>query len=304
MSQKTVPYSTVDVFTASRFQGNPVAVIRDGTGLSDREMQSIATEFGFSETTFILPPNNADFTARVRIFTTLTEIPFAGHPNIGTAFVIATEETVAHPGDDDNLAFDELGGSVVVRLTRENEAIVGACITAPQRLAELGKCDPDLIAGCLGLSEDQISTARFEPCVATIGLPFAFVELVDLFAIQGIEMNVSKFNEAKAKGPSTVDGFAICACVVMAQTDNTITLRVRVLCPLGHPPEDPATGSAAGALAALLAPTERNDNYRVDIEQGVEMGRPSQIEVTVPIATGIPEISGRCVGVSTGVVYV
>lgn len=303
MSRKTIPYSIVDVFTSERFRGNPVAVIRDATELNQHEMKSIAREFGFSETTFILPPDDPSCTARVRIFTPLTEIPFAGHPNIGTAFVMATEETVIGRASDKNFVFNELGGPVAIRLVRENGSCVGACITTPQPVERIGRCDPDLIAKCLGLRIDQLSTELLEPCVATVGLPFAFVELVDVSSLENIEISISDFNTAKSIGPETVDGFAICAFVVMARSNNEISLRARVLCPLGHPPEDPATGSAAGALAALLTPAERDNSYRVDIKQGVEMGRASHIEVRVPTAKGCPEISGRCVSVSTGDIY-
>ena len=304
MNRKTIPFSIVDVFTTTRFCGNPVAVIRDGEDLSDHEMRSIAREFGFSETTFILAPNSSANTARVRIFTPAVEIPFAGHPNIGTAFVIATEETVAGPISTDEMTFDELGGQVEVELVRDNEVVSGARITAPQSLRRLGECDPDTIANCLGLSIDKLSVVRIGPCVATIGLPFAFVELANLSALQEIETNISGFKTAKAIGPKTVDGFSICAFVVLTRSDNVFAVRARVLCPLGHPPEDPATGSAAGALASLLARADNGGSeYRVNIEQGVEMGRPSQIEVIVPATKQNAKIAGSCTSVAAGVIH-
>ena len=303
MIYKDVPYSIIDVFTKSPFLGNPVAVIRDGTGLGDVEMQSIAAEFGFSETTFILPSSSTASVANVRIFTPITEIPFAAHPNIGTAFAIATQDTVVDYVADEMLVFDELGGEVLVSIEYEDSQVTGARIVVPQDLEILGKCDPELLSNCLGLSSSQLSIDRVEPCVATVGLPFAFVEVVNLAALSTIKVSIPNFNEAKAIGPETVDGFAVCAFVLVTEASDEINLRTRVFCPLGVPPEDPATGSASGALAALLMPPERNSDYRVNIEQGVEIGRPSQITVIMKAYSSRPEIVGSCVTVSTGFLH-
>ncbi len=302
MTQRIVPYSIVDVFTTRRFAGNPVAVIRDAKGLSGTQMQSIAQEFGFSETTFILPPGNGATSATVRIFTPFDEIPFAGHPNIGTAFVAATQETVAEI-QGDQLVFDELGGPVSVVLQREQGRVIGARITAPQTLEVLGECDTAMMASCLGLAEEQVLSQRFRPCVASVGLPFAFAELAGLEALGAIDPSVSAFKAARARGPQTVDGFAISAFVVTSESGSNFNVRARVISPLGHPPEDPATGSAAGALTSLLAASGTGEVCRAIIEQGVEMGRPSLIEVEIPASGAGAEISGRCVPVSSGVLY-
>lgn len=303
MAYKDVPYSIIDVFTNSRFCGNPVAVIRDATGLSDADMQSIATEFGFSETTFILPPGNTASTAKVRIFTPITEIPFAGHPNIGTAFAIATQDTIVDNAADRSFVFDELGGEVSVNVEYEDSLVTGARIIAPQEIEILGTCEPELLANCLGLSSNLLSVKRVKPCVASVGLPFAFVEVVNLSALSNIELSIPDFDKARALGPETVDGFAVCAFVLVKESAHEINLRMRVFCPLGIPPEDPATGSASGALAALLVPQDRNIDYCVNIEQGVEIGRPSQITVNMRARSSRPEIVGKCVLVSTGVLH-
>ena len=303
MAYKDVPYSIIDVFTKSPFLGNPVAVIRDGTGLSDVEMQSIAREFGFSETTFILPSSDSASVAKVRIFTPITEIPFAGHPNIGTAFAIATQDTVVDKVADRKLVFDELGGKVWVSIEYENSLVTGARIVAPQELEILGKCDLELMSNCLGLSSNQLSIDRVEPCVATVGLPFAFVEIINRATLSNIEVSIPMFNEARAIGPETIDGFAVCAFVLVKESTDEINLRTRVFSPLSIPPEDPATGSASGALAALLVPPERNIEYRVNIEQGAEIGRPSQITVIMRAYSSRPEIVGSCVTVSTGFLH-
>lgn len=302
MARVNVPYSIVDVFTTRRFAGNPVAVIRDAQGLSDQDMQSIAQEFGFSETTFILPPSDPASAARVRIFTPFDEIPFAGHPNIGTAFVVATEETAA-VSEGEDLVFDERGGMVSVALMRDEGDVNGAAITAPQSLEVLGECDEAMIASCLGLSGDQMLSARIRPCVASVGLPFAFAEVADLEALAAIEPNTAAFKAARERGPQTVDGFAVSAFVITSETGGDFEIRARVFSPLGHPPEDPATGSAAGALASLLAAARGEGRCRARIEQGVEMGRPSLIEVAVAAPAARAEITGRCVAVSSGFLY-
>ena len=300
MPDKNVPYSIIDVFTRSPFSGNPVAVIRDGTGLSDVEMQLIAKEFGFSETTFILPSSGATSAAKVRIFTPITEIPFAGHPNIGTAFAIATQDTIVDTVASGTFVLDEMGGEVLVSVEYEESLITGAKIVAPQELEILGICEPQILSDCLGLSFNQLLMNRVEPCVASVGLPFAFVELVDLAALASVEVSTANFHKARAIGPETVDGFAVCAFVLIEESIDEINLRTRVFSPLGTPPEDPATGSASGALAALLLPNERTTDRRVNIEQGVEIGRPSQITVNLKARSNRPEIVGTCVTVSTG----
>lgn len=295
-----IRYSIADVFTKSRFSGNQVAVIHDASGLSDDTMQAIAREFGFSESTFVLPPTDAVSTARVRIFTPFEEVAFAGHPNIGTAFVIANEDTGAKDTPGPKMLFEELGGAVKVSLMVEDGATVGAEIVAPQPLHVLGEVDAGLTARCLGLSKDAILTGRMEPCVASVGLPFAFIELRDLDSLASIVPDIPAFRDARDIGPATVDGFSICAFVVCDDTDDRMVLRTRVFSPLGHPPEDPATGSASGALGALLARSHGNPARKYRLFQGVEMGRPSEIDVEIVAADQPPTIKGYCVQVCRG----
>lgn len=299
-----VTYSIVDVFTRQRFSGNPVAVLHDARGLDDATMQAIAREFGFSETTFILAPEASGSTARVRIFTPLEEIPFAGHPNIGTAYVIATEETAAAFRTGRDMRFDELGGTVSVRLIIEAAGIAGAEITAPEPLRRLGPVSPALMAQCLGIPPEAIRTDRWAPCVASVGLPFAFVELTTLDSLFSVAPDSAAFRKASEIGPRTVDGFAVCAFVVTGEDENGMTLRTRVLSPLGHPPEDPATGSASGALGALLSGSSPGETRRYEILQGVEMGRPSEIVVETSRPDQPPIIRGHCVPVAIGTLRV
>src|SRR5215216_7506802 len=132
-----VAYEVVDVFTTSRFGGNPLAVILDARGLADALMQQIAAEFGYSETSFVLPPADPQHTAQVRIFTPTTEVPFAGHPNVGTAFVLARRGSVFGQPIDARMCFEERAGLVDVAIVRTEGAITGAAITAPRPL-EIG----------------------------------------------------------------------------------------------------------------------------------------------------------------------
>ncbi|RVI26854.1 PhzF family phenazine biosynthesis protein, partial [Sinorhizobium meliloti] len=130
----TVSFITVDVFTAERFAGNQLAVIPDARGLSEARMQAIATEFGYSEVTFVLPPENPENTARVRIFTPTTEVPFAGHPNVGTAFVLGRQQEIFGRNPGGALRFEEKAGLVEVTLLGSDGIVTGARIVAPQAL--------------------------------------------------------------------------------------------------------------------------------------------------------------------------
>lgn len=304
MACKEIPYSIVDVFTRSPFLGSPLAVIKDATSLSNDEMLLVAREFGFAETTFILPPENAASDARVRIYMPAKEIPFAGHANIGTAYVIATEITVVGRPPSNQFVFDELGGAVDVELISDGSDITGACITAPQSLEVFGNCDRELIARCLTLPPEKILLHRIVPCVASIGLRFAFAEISDLNALASIKLDTPAFEEARAQGPETVDGFALSAFVVVSESENEINLRVRSLSPFSIPIEDPACGSGSAALAAMLTPQKCKEGYQVNIDHGVEIGRSSQIIVNMSTSASRPKISGHCVTIGSGVLRI
>lgn len=299
-----ISFSLVDVFTRERFAGNPLAVVHDAGALDTAGMQAVAREFGFSETAFILPPRDGRHHARVRIFTPHEEVPFAGHPNIGAVFAMGAQETAARGLLPDLAVLDEMGGEVRVRPIREGGRVVGAEIEAPQSLQTMGIVAPDLVARCLGVAEEALDLDRMAPCVASIGLPFAFVALRDLSVLAAVSPDVPAFREAAERGPRTVDGFAICAFVVLGESDGRIAIRSRVVCPLGHPAEDPANGSASGALAALLAGASGYDEARFEITQGVEIGRRSEIGVIVDAGGGPVRIRGQCAHVGTGTMVV
>src|SRR5215468_5179399 len=145
-------YVTVDVFTDRAFGGNPLAVVLDSVGLSTQQMQAIAREFNYSETTFVLPPRDPANDAEVRIFTVRSEIPFAGHPNVGTAFVLASraEKKPAR------LAFEEKAGLVPVEILIEAGKVTGAELTAPQPLKRLSQMSAEKAAACISLPASDI----------------------------------------------------------------------------------------------------------------------------------------------------
>src|SRR3989442_599972 len=172
------PYVTVDVFTDRPFTGNPLAVIPNATGLTPAEMQAIAGEFNYSESTFGLPPGDPAHTARVRIFTRRNEIPFAGHPNIGTAFAIAHAAERSGAALGPTLLFEEGAGLVPVDVLREIDGrVVGATLTAPKPLT-VGMTIPSaVVARCIGLEPTAVRTSTHDPVVASIGLPFVIAEV-------------------------------------------------------------------------------------------------------------------------------
>lgn len=152
-------FVTVDVFTRQRFGGNPLAVFTDARGLSDRNMQSLAREFNLSETTFVLPPDDPAHTAKIRIFTTAHELPFAGHPNVGTGYVLARQGR----GQVDTMLFEEPAGLVEVRIERDGDGVVGATISAPQPLSLGATFAPELIAACAGLQPVDVVLTSHPP---------------------------------------------------------------------------------------------------------------------------------------------
>jgi trans-2,3-dihydro-3-hydroxyanthranilate isomerase len=296
-------YETVDVFTETRFGGNPLAVVLDARGLSERQMQQIATEFNYSETTFVLPPDNTANTARVRIFTPSMEVPFAGHPNVGTAFVLARRGTLLGQTVGDELRFEERAGLVTVQVAREAGAVRGATITAPEPLSVREAIPPELIAACVSLDQAEVVTATHPPRRVSVGLPFVVAELATRQALACVRPNLQPFAEADRAFPEPT-GFSL---FLYVPTDpSRTTFAARMFAPLDNVAEDPATGSASAAFAAYLvalAPAADAD-VEVVIHQGEDMGRPSRIEVAVRKRAGRVEavrVRGACVPVMAGV---
>jgi trans-2,3-dihydro-3-hydroxyanthranilate isomerase len=266
-------YYTCDVFTDARFGGNQLAVLPEAEGLSDEQMQQIAREFNFSETTFVLPAQ-AGNDRRVRIFTPSQEVPFAGHPNIGTAFVLATIGAFGPLEAPRQVTFEESAGLVPVAIHRLEGERVWCELTAPQRLT-LGKAvSAQSVAAAVSLAPEDILTTAHAPQVASVGLPLLLAELGDRDALARAEPDISGFKGLAVEGidPPFVH--------LYVRTSDDVDLRARMFAPLDGIPEDPATGSANCALAALLSQIDpaADATFSWRIAQGVEMGRPSVLQ--------------------------
>ncbi len=263
------PYVTVDVFTHDRFGGNPLAVVLDGRGISDRRMQQLAAEFNYSETTFVLPPDDPAHTAKVRIFNRTYEMPFAGHPNVGTGFVLGQ----LRDGVGDRLVFEERAGLVTVTLVRDADGRVsGASIDAPQPLSTGLPLAAETVAACLGLAVSDVRTAVHPPMVGSVGMPFLLAELEP--AALGRAAPQIEVWQRTARSWNGLDGQLE---VFLYAHDGPGKVRARMFAPDSGTWEDPATGSASAALVALLLSRSDAPSLAIDITQGVEMGRTSRI---------------------------
>jgi trans-2,3-dihydro-3-hydroxyanthranilate isomerase len=297
---RTYSFVTVDVFTDRRFGGNPLAVFPDAGGLSGGEMQSLAAEFNLSETTFVVPPENPANTARVRIFNRTSEMPFAGHPNVGTGWVLAGL------GRDRGgvLRFEEIAGLVEVNVERDGSGghLRAVTIAAPQPLSLGAEMPVELLAGCTGLDVSDVIVSVHRPIVASVGNSFVIAE-VTATALSRAVPDMSRFRSAveafPALGPRRLPLYLYAGD---GQNADAIRLRARMFSPLSGTVEDAATGSAATPLAALLLSLTKDTERRYDITQGVEMGRPSLLLCTARRgADGIrASVGGGCVPVLKG----
>lgn len=252
-------YLVYDVFTDTRFRGNQLAVFPDAKDLPQDRLQQIAREFNFSETTFVYPPENPDHTARVRIFTPTMEVPFAGHPTIGTAVAL---RSLGAPND----MVLELGiGPLKARASGGEASFIN---TRPFEM--FSQPPAELVAECLSLAIGDIRTHRHEPVQGGLGLPFVLVELSDRDALSRAAPKIDAFSRAAMDYPAGLDFAIFCYCRSGARVD------ARMFAPLDNIIEDPATGSAAAALAAYLAELQGSP-VTLEIRQGEDMGRLSQI---------------------------
>ncbi|MBR1164658.1 PhzF family phenazine biosynthesis protein [Bradyrhizobium elkanii] len=296
-------YITVDVFTDRAFGGNPLAVVLDAEGLSTEEMQAIATEFNYSETTFVLPPQDKANDAQVRIFTVRSEIPFAGHPNVGTAFVLASRAAKAPA----RLRFEEKAGLVPVEILSDGGNVVGAELTAPQALQRTNEVSAAAAAACLSLTAADVKTDRHAPQVVSVGLPFLVVEIASREALRRARPDAAAFARTLAEIGRDVVYFYTSD---VPASEQPLDLQARMF----HPgasglSEDPATGSATAACAALLADIDpiSDGELRLRIGQGVDMGRPSLLLTRVRKQAGAitsVHVGGGCVKMMEGTLNV
>jgi trans-2,3-dihydro-3-hydroxyanthranilate isomerase len=229
-------YLVYDVFTETPFCGNPLAVILEAGGLAEALLQQIAREFNFSETVFVFPPADPAHAARVRIFTPTQEVPFAGHPTIGTAIALHDE------GGPSEMVLELGVGPIPCSVAAGQARFV-----TRRPLERLHAVEAGMVAAALGLAEADIVTGAHAPVMASVGLPFVFAELAGLDALARAAPVTEAFRAGQARYPSPFD-FAVAPYV-----RDGANIRMRMFAPLDNIPEDPATGSAAAALGALLA---------------------------------------------------
>lgn len=288
-------FTTVDVFTTTRFGGNQLAVFPDARGLSDAEMQALAAEFNLSETTFVLPPDSPQNSARVRIFNRVAEMPFAGHPNVGTAYVLGQ-------ADEDRpraYRFEEPAGLVEVTLLRdEGGRVTGAEVAAPQPLRLGAELPVATAAACASLPEDAIVTTRHAPTLAADGGNHRLLTEVTPEGLAAAAPDLGAFRRAVAAHPGETRGFLS----LYLYCRDGAAVRARMFSPLTGTWEDSATGSAATPLAGFLLHLDGAAEGSWDITQGVEMGRPSLL---LAGARRMPDgirarVGGQCVPVLRG----
>jgi trans-2,3-dihydro-3-hydroxyanthranilate isomerase len=271
----------VDVFTGCVLAGNQLGVVPDARGLSDEEMQAIAREMNVAETTFVLPSTRPDCVARVRIFTPGPELPFAGHPTIGTAWVLATESLV--PAGAARFALDEKIGPVEVEL--DGDPARPSFVWMKHRDATFSEETKDraAVAGALGLAESDLLPGA--PVVTgSTGNAFFYVPLRDRETVDRAVADARRLADVMLD-PATI------GAMVLAPDPDRAARRVytRMFAPGSGVPEDPATGSAAGALGAyllihgLVAPAAE---MLIVSEQGTKMGRQSLLHVALTLRDG------------------
>ncbi len=266
----TYDFVTLDVFTDRPFGGNPLAVFPDARGMSDAAMQALAAEMNLSETTFVLPPADPANTARVRIFNRTTEMPFAGHPNVGTGYVLAGL------GRDrgGTLRFEEIAGLVEVRVARDAAGgLSGAVIDAPRALVTGPELSAAQAAACAGLQPSDIVTANHPPIQASLGIEFFFAEVT----AEALGRAGPDLAAARRTADEVGVGERLALFIYVRDVGK---VRARMFAPLSGTFEDAATGSASATLGALLLSLTGEAEGRYEITQGVEMGRPSRLNVT------------------------
>jgi trans-2,3-dihydro-3-hydroxyanthranilate isomerase len=295
-------FVTVDVFTGTQFAGNPLGVVLNAQGLSGGQMQAIAAEFNLAETTFVLPPKDPAHTAEVRIFTPRYEMPFAGHPNVGTAFALARAGTsYGRAVGSDSVLFEEKAGLVPISLLKDGGVVTGARLASPQLLTLGEEVSLELIASACSLSVDDIETRNHPPLIASCGVPFILAELKDRARLAAATARSDVFMRGIASQPAT-------SLLIYTQVEESgLDIRARMFAPHHGIPEDPATGSANVALIGLMAKLRPDADLRISktIAQGVEMGRPSLLQAEAEKKEGIVTatyIGGHCVPVMSGTI--
>ena len=300
-------YYICDVFTETRFGGNQLAVLPKAEGLTPEQMQQITREFNFSETAFVFPAK-ASHTRHVRIFTPASEIPFAGHPNVGTAFVLGTIGEVGEIKSPHSVIFEEEAGLVSVTIHAAEGKIVSCELAAPQPLSFGETVEPELVASAVSVNRDDIVTDTHDPQVCSVGLPFVFTELKNRPALERARINMGGFEALRDLGVNP-QMYIYTREKASGADGQMFDIRARMFAPLSGVAEDPATGSANCTLGGLLANHEQvtSGMFSWRIAQGIEMGRPSTLIARAEKKDGVVTgtwIGGATVLVSEGTIEV
>jgi trans-2,3-dihydro-3-hydroxyanthranilate isomerase len=301
---KSRKYLVYDVFTDKTLAGNPLGIVLDCEGLDTAAMQAIAREFNLSESVFILPPENPRHRARVRIFTPDYEMPFAGHPTVGSAIALA--EQVADNGTAGMFVLEENVGPVRCAVTTGGGAAF-AEFDLPKLPEQMPlSADAAALGAALGLDAHEIGFENHRPSLWSAGVPYVTIPVASLDAAARIDFNNHAWMElAPAKGEGIVAS-AYAYCRETVQHDSAFHARMFV--PGAPSYEDPATGSAAAAFAGTVLHFDRpvDGLARFWIEQGIEMGRPSRIRLEIDVENAKmagARIGGHAVKVAEGLLF-
>lgn len=287
------PFLIADVFTTKRFGGNQLAVFTDGTGLDTETMQEIAHEINYSETTFLLPPEKGgDF--RVRIFTPSSELPFAGHPLVGTGFVIVAEKLKQSEEPVTTLRLETGVGEIIVRVEVQDGVPGHTVMTQPLPVVRSTWADTARLAKALALDAADIDSTGLPVEVIYNGIPVMLVPVASRAAVEKIKVDMGALEDISREAG---------AVTVLTFTKETVqpssTVHCRVFVPLEGIAEDPATGSANGPLGFYFVRHKLVDlqpTTRIVSEQGFEMKRPSILNIEIDLDEALQEVKAIRVG--------
>ena len=290
-------FTTLDVFTRRRFAGNPLAVVRDADGLDTDAMQAIAREFNLSETVFLSPPADPAHRAALRIFTPASELPFAGHPTVGTAVLLGLDMGAG----THRFMLEEKVGLVDCTVAVE-DGRASASFVLPRLPDEAGTMpDVERLAPALGLEPADLRLPGFSPVVYSAGFPIAFVPVSGLAAIGRCRADAARLEAAFGEGGPRAT-FVFCRETAEQGAD----FHARMFAPALGVTEDPATGAAVAAFAGVLMRfVPANGERKLIVEQGYEMGRPSRIGLAMSVEGGRlvrAGIGGDVVVVAEGII--
>ncbi len=294
-------YAIYDVFTATPLAGNPLAIVFDAEGLDTSAMQKIAGEFNLSETVFVLPAVDPVFTAQLRIFTPGAELPFAGHPTVGTAIALAQRK----------LGQGGIGDAIIMLEEKIGPVRCGVNISAEKAFAEFDLPKPpqeigaapeaSQLAAALSLSKSDIGFENHVPTVFSAGVPMTFVPLRNIDAAKRAKVNSSEWDEVFAGAIGGPEVYIYCRECVQHQNH----FHARMFAPSLGIAEDPATGSAVASFAGVIVKFDQplDGLHKYSVEQGVEMGRPSRIDLEIEVKTksfSSGRIGGNAVKIAEG----